>query len=290
MAQKYSEQQLQRLWINAGGDPKVAPMMAKIAVRESGGRAHINNAGLNKDGSVDYGLWQINSIHGYNPQKLYDPKFNAKAAVSIYKSQGPKAWATYNPAVDRKYIGKYSGNVGGTPPSRQTSTASPTSPSPGLDKTALALSLLGISSDYGVDPLQLAITAALQKGPTSPGSRVKTASATPTQGQVKGTAYVDGKPVVPWIAEILKKAKAAGWKGTVTSGERTKQQQLAAAQHYGLQHYPNGPLASNHVVGHDGAVDVSDPQGLKAVLRKLGITSLKSSMPEDPVHFSRTGH
>src|SRR4051794_38430507 len=107
MAQPLSEQQLQRLWTEAGGDPKVAPLMAKLAVRESGGRAHINNAGLNKNGSVDYGLWQINSIHGYNPQKLYDPLYNAKAAVAVYKSQGPKAWSTYNSSIDKKYLGGF---------------------------------------------------------------------------------------------------------------------------------------------------------------------------------------
>lgn len=285
MAQKYSEQQLERLWVQAGGDPKVAPMMAKIAIRESGGRAHINNAGLNKDGSVDYGLWQINSVHGYNPQKLYDPKFNAKAAVSIYKSQGPKAWATYNPAIDRKYIG----NVGGgSSPAR--SDVSSIDTRYGGDNTALALSLLGVSNSYGLDPLQLALTAAfnnqMDKAP-KPAGGVSTQS---TPSSARGVAYVDGKPVVPWIASILKKARQAGWRGSVTSGVRTKSEQLAAAKRYGLQHYPNGPLASNHVEGHGGAVDVSDPEGLKRALRKLGINRLKSSMPEDPVHFSATGH
>lgn len=101
----------------------------------------------------------------------------------------------------------------------------------------------------------------------------------------------DGKPVVAWVVPILKAARKTGlWKGAVSSGERTKQEQLGAAKRYGLQHYPNGPLASNHVVGRDGAVDVSDPEGLKRALAKLGITGLKSSMPEDPVHFSRAGY
>jgi hypothetical protein len=63
---------------------------------------------------------------------------------------------------------------------------------------------------------------------------------------------------------------------------------LAAAKHYGLQHYPNGPLASNHVEGNPGAVDVSDPQGLKRALRAIHNGRLKSAMPEDPVHFSGT--
>lgn len=119
-------------------------------------------------------------------------------------------------------------------------------------------------------------------GPPAPSSHIKGGHSAVT---------FDGKPVVGWIAGILKQARATGiWKGSVSSGVRSKAGQLKAAQGYGLQHYPNGPLASNHVEGHDGAVDVSDPEGLKRALAKLGITDLKSSMPEDPVHFSRTGH
>ena len=278
----YSKQQLERLWIQAGGPPQVAEQMARIALRESGGRAHINNAGLNKNGSVDYGLWQINSVHGYDPNKLYNPLYNAKAAVAVYKKQGPRAWATYNPSIDDKYIGK---TPSAATPAKASKPAKPDFAS------LLPLLLGGVGGGGGGDPLEsLALTLAAQRGSAAAATPSTPASSTPaaTHG---GVTHFDGKPVASWIAPILKQARSTGlWKGSVTSGVRTKSEQLAAAKRYGLQHYPNGPLASNHVEGHPGAVDVSDPEGLKRALRKLGITKLKSSMPEDPVHFSQTGH
>ncbi len=59
-----------------------------------------NNAGLNTDGSVDYGLFQVNSIHadlvGGNLNALYDPVTNIRAAYQIYEGGGWKAWSTFN--------------------------------------------------------------------------------------------------------------------------------------------------------------------------------------------------
>lgn len=52
----------------------------------------------NSDGSTDYGLWQINSVHSqYDPAKLTsDPLYNAQAAYAI-SNQGTNfgAWTTY---------------------------------------------------------------------------------------------------------------------------------------------------------------------------------------------------
>lgn len=58
-----------------------------------------NNAGLNYDGSVDYGLMQINSIHAdmvSNLGKLYIPEVNVGVAYKLYKAHGWTAWSTYN--------------------------------------------------------------------------------------------------------------------------------------------------------------------------------------------------
>lgn len=305
MPKPLSAQQVTRLAEQHGIDPGTARVLGKLSQRESGGRYWVNNAGTNKNGTVDHGLLQINDIWAKDPdiqrigwQNRYDPAANIEMAKVVLRKQGLKAWATYNPSIDKQYIGS----------GKQAKTETPASytqaGNTGVDKTALALSLLGegdpttsllsnISSSYGVDPLQLAITAALQKHATSIPSRETTASAPSSQpqGHPSGkTVYMDGKPVVGWIAQILQKAKRAGWHGTVTSGVRTKAEQLQAAKNYGLQHYPNGPLASNHVEGHNGAVDVSDPEGLKRALQKLGINRLRNDMPEDPVHFSATGH
>jgi hypothetical protein len=71
-------------------------LMAQIAQGESGGRADLNNAGLNSDGSVDYGLWQINSIHGKPVSGMLNPIQNALYASEILRSQGLSAWVAYS--------------------------------------------------------------------------------------------------------------------------------------------------------------------------------------------------
>lgn len=87
-----TEAQIASLWVQAGGDPKMAWIMADVAYKgESGGRVSATNT--NTNGTVDRGIFQINSSHGYDPQRLLtDPLYNARAAVSIFKSQGLQAW------------------------------------------------------------------------------------------------------------------------------------------------------------------------------------------------------
>lgn len=77
-------------------------LMAQIAQGESGGNAKLNNAGLNPDGSVDYGLWQINSIHGKPVSGMLNPIQNALYAKEILARQGLGAWVAYT-------NGRYSG-------------------------------------------------------------------------------------------------------------------------------------------------------------------------------------
>lgn len=73
---------------------------------ESGGKAHIDNAGLNRDGSVDYGLMQINSIHadmvGGDLEKLRDPATNIKIAYSL--SRGGTNWTPWSAYNSGKYL------------------------------------------------------------------------------------------------------------------------------------------------------------------------------------------
>lgn len=98
---------LAQLWIDAGGSPALANTMAAIAEAESSGQVG-SVGGPNSNGTYDYGLWQINSSHTqFNKQQLTtDPLYNAKAAVSIFKSQGLGAWSTYN---NQKYLQFISG-------------------------------------------------------------------------------------------------------------------------------------------------------------------------------------
>jgi hypothetical protein len=81
-------------------------LMTQIAQAESGGNAKLNNAGLNSDGSVDYGLWQINSIHGKPVSGMLNPIQNALYAKEILNREGIGAWSAYN-------NGRYSGFSGG---------------------------------------------------------------------------------------------------------------------------------------------------------------------------------
>jgi hypothetical protein len=87
--------------------------MAAIALAESGG----NSTALNDNsGTGDYsvGLWQINYYGGLlaprtaaygSPSSLQaDPAAQAKAAVSIEKSQGLRAWSTYSSGAYTRYL------------------------------------------------------------------------------------------------------------------------------------------------------------------------------------------
>ncbi len=62
-----------------------------IAVCESELRADAVNTG-NPDGSMDVGLFQINSIHGRSPAELRDPLANTRFAYSLFQTQGTAPW------------------------------------------------------------------------------------------------------------------------------------------------------------------------------------------------------
>lgn len=128
-----SEQQIAALWVREGGDAKWANVMARIAKRESGGRPQINNKGLNQNGTVDWGLYQVNDVWRKDP--VVGPLFRSgriltaegatKAAIHILKTQGPKAWATYNAGTDKQYLGAFNGDTTKAPsePKRPSVTA-----------------------------------------------------------------------------------------------------------------------------------------------------------------------
>lgn len=44
----------------------------------------------NGDGTNDFGLWQINSVHGYTHEQLKDFKFNTDVAYKLYSRRGNK--------------------------------------------------------------------------------------------------------------------------------------------------------------------------------------------------------
>jgi surface antigen len=86
----------------SGGDLQIA---VAIAFAESS----FDTAATNSDnnGSKDYGLWQINSTHGYDSALLLSsPQYNANAAFRIYTQSGRNftAWTTYNSGAYRQYL------------------------------------------------------------------------------------------------------------------------------------------------------------------------------------------
>lgn len=77
----YDDAQLETLWIDAGGSPALAPVMAGVAGIESGGW----NGDWNDTGATS--LWQIewpgSAPPGISRTQLFDPLENAKAAVRL---------------------------------------------------------------------------------------------------------------------------------------------------------------------------------------------------------------
>jgi hypothetical protein len=125
------------------------------------------------------------------------------------------------------------------------------------------------------------------------GGRTKSPAAsltTPVRGGKTGS--FDGKTVAGWITPALSYARDHGWKGTVVSGLRsTKEQaQLYADFQAGRR---AGPVARPGTSRHEGtqypygAVDVSDPDRLAAILRRSPYRNrLQWAGARDPVHFS----
>ena len=101
---QYTFTQLENLWVQAGGNPQNKAMAAAIAMAESGGNSQSTNN--NGNGSIDRGLWQINSVHG--SLSTYDPVANARAAVQI--SNGGSNWRPWCTA----YSDALCGTKGGT--------------------------------------------------------------------------------------------------------------------------------------------------------------------------------
>lgn len=93
--------------VRSAGFPEnqVATAVA-IALAESGGRASAVNQS-NRNGSSDYGLFQINSVHKDLLARYdwRDPNQNAIMAYEIYKGAGYKwtPWAAFNSGSYRKF-------------------------------------------------------------------------------------------------------------------------------------------------------------------------------------------
>lgn len=79
-------------------------VMTAIGFAESSGDTTATHR--NSNGSTDYGVWQINSVHSklLSNHNWKNPLDNAKMAHSIFKSQGYGAWSSYNSGSYRKFL------------------------------------------------------------------------------------------------------------------------------------------------------------------------------------------
>ena len=84
--------------VKAGFSAADAKTATQIALAESSGNRLATNH--NSNGSTDYGLWQINSVHkdALALGDWKDPATNARMAYLVYKQAGNKftPWVTYN--------------------------------------------------------------------------------------------------------------------------------------------------------------------------------------------------
>lgn len=62
----------------------------------------------NNDGTLDWGYFQINTVHlsrpGLNLRDLLDCRANIDFAYQLYRERGFQPWSTYNNGAYRKYL------------------------------------------------------------------------------------------------------------------------------------------------------------------------------------------
>jgi len=117
----------------------------------------------------------------------------------------------------------------------------------------------------------------------------------------KGLADFEGSPVAGWIKPILEYGRSKGWKGSISSGYRTRAEQTKLYERYKNSGFDNRYIAakpgqSNHE-GYefpDGAVDVGDPEILNNILtgskyKNVLCWAITHGLSDHP-HFSHTGH
>lgn len=70
-----------------------------VAIAESGLNAIATHR--NNNGSIDYGLWQINSVHNFTEitsGTWRDPTINAQMAYRVWRAAGWNAWSVHRPS------------------------------------------------------------------------------------------------------------------------------------------------------------------------------------------------
>lgn len=176
-----SQKQIEQLWIDNGGNPAAAPLMAAIALAENGGVGRtdaINDTPATKDYSV--GLWQVNYFGSLLPTRSAsygtpealraDPNAQARAAIAISgNGRNFAPWTTYTSNKYKKYLGGSSGG-GGILPDFVGAVTNPANAVAGLVSGALggagnaasaAVGAAGSAASSGLDWLTGGVTGAI---------------------------------------------------------------------------------------------------------------------------------
>lgn len=99
-----TDQQIANAAASAGFSPLAEPSIrTAVAVALAESRGDSTATHVNANGTTDYGLWQINSVHlqaggilaGVTPADLLTAVGNASAAKRVYNAQKWSAWSTY---------------------------------------------------------------------------------------------------------------------------------------------------------------------------------------------------
>jgi hypothetical protein len=157
--QHLSDAQIAGWAIQAGFSGADLQKAVAIAIAESGGRVDATNH--NTNGSTDYGVWQINSIHADEFAKY--PQWwsveNADMAHDIYAAAGNSfsPWTTYTSGAYQMYMSRAAtaagapdkGNVTGGPQDTTTVTEIPGVTSIATSLSAFSQGLAGIAKWVG---------------------------------------------------------------------------------------------------------------------------------------------
>lgn len=200
----YTYQQLQQLWIQAGGNPQAAPTAAAIAMAESGGNSTIlgdvNLQGGQWGPSV--GLWQIRALvnqnHTGGVRDQYanaDAMANARAAISVSNNgQNWSPWSTFTSGAYQHYLNGTgpstgtlpNGSSGGTTPNVTNAAFNPLSGDDWLHVVDVIGNYVVYASIIALGALMMAVGVVLVFEATPSGASV---------GNIVGTA----KRVTPFL-------------------------------------------------------------------------------------------
>lgn len=218
---------------------------------------------------------------------------NYHRALSAYNSGRPDGYQHI--AETRAYVAKILQGQGGTSQRGDTagggsSSRTVTRTVPGVDRSEQRRMVrLAYLQQRGNPDALLELQAGLQGAQDTPSRTVtrtvRSAGSPSSDGGHGELGTFEGKKVAAWIVPLLKYARERGWKGTVTSGYRSYDEQKRI--------YDSGvrPAAKPGQSNHErtgflqGAIDVTDAAELDRILRRKH-SRLKFAGAKDPVHFS----